>query len=272
MRYIQKPSKRRWYLRLLSNERDNEVLQVHTDHLGTPRAVTNSNSETLWKWEGDAFGSQSPQVEMVKMPLRMAGQYFDSESELFYKYFRYYDPKTGRYVTSDPIGLEGGLNTFGYVGGSPLHFIDSLGLKTQLCSNIFFTQIEIARVPIISNAIRHDFLLVNSTILEHLPAGSPLASDGLHMQQEYTGQQGGYCTEICDDPLFDKFVLESAQELDSAKYTPVAFVPVGNYYNCQAWARKVLDLAKEKYADAVECDTCGIVDEVERRNTIPIMP
>ncbi len=113
---------------LFSSEKENEVLQIHTDHLGTPRAVTNANKQTLWKWEGDAFGSQSPQVETVKMPLRMAGQYFDSESELFYNYFRYYDPKTGRYVTSDPIGLEGGLNTFGYVGGSPLLGVDPYGL------------------------------------------------------------------------------------------------------------------------------------------------
>ncbi len=113
---------------MISDERDNEVLQIHTDHLGTPRVVTDSNNATVWKWEGDAFGSQSPQVETVKMPLRHAGQYNDTETGLFYNYFRYYDPKTGRYVTSDPIGLEGGLNTFGYVGSNPLHKIDPRGL------------------------------------------------------------------------------------------------------------------------------------------------
>ncbi len=95
--------------------------------MGTPRVVTDSNNATVWRWEGDAFGSQSPQVETVKMPLRMAGQYFDSESELFYNYFRYYDPKTGRYVTSDPIGLYAGLNTYNYVYGSPLHYRDPDG-------------------------------------------------------------------------------------------------------------------------------------------------
>ncbi len=62
------------------------------------------------------------------MPLRHPGQYYDTEVGTFYNYFRDYDPATGRYLQSDPIGLQGGLNTYGYVGGSPLRFINSKGL------------------------------------------------------------------------------------------------------------------------------------------------
>jgi RHS repeat-associated protein len=40
----------------------------------------------------------------------------------FYNYFRDYDPKTGRYIESDPIGLVGGLNTYAYVGGESVEF------------------------------------------------------------------------------------------------------------------------------------------------------
>jgi RHS repeat-associated protein len=56
------------------------------------------------------------------------GQYYDQETGLHYNYFRYYDPSTGRYVTTDPIGLAGGLNTYLYGSANPLLYIDPYGL------------------------------------------------------------------------------------------------------------------------------------------------
>ena len=115
---------------LRSSQYLNEILRVHTDHLGTPRAISNNQNQILWKWEGEQFGDVLPTGNLV-FPIRHAGQYYDAEVNLFYNYFRDYDPITGRYVESDPIGLDGGLNTYGYVGGNPLHLIDPLGLLQE---------------------------------------------------------------------------------------------------------------------------------------------
>jgi RHS repeat-associated protein len=61
-------------------------------------------------------------------PSAFPGQYFDQETATHYNYFRDYDPAIGRYVQSDPIGLKGGVNTYGYVGSAPLKWADPRGL------------------------------------------------------------------------------------------------------------------------------------------------
>ncbi len=113
------------------------VYYLHTDHLGTPRRATDSQGTVVWSWDSDPFGSTLPNEDPdgdgvnTTINLRFSGQYFDQETGLHYNYFRYYDPSTGRYITSDPIGLAGGLNTYGYVGGNPLRWYDPLGLMSN---------------------------------------------------------------------------------------------------------------------------------------------
>jgi RHS repeat-associated protein len=100
----------------------------HNDHLGTPQVLTNEIQTVAWKAVHTPFGQAMVSIETVENPFRFPGQYYDQETGLHYNYFRYYNPQTGRYITPDPIGLEGGINLFAYVQNNPVNRVDPLGL------------------------------------------------------------------------------------------------------------------------------------------------
>lgn len=104
-------------------------------HLNTPRLIADQAGNTVWRNDNtEPFGASVSNGDpnstgiVFEFNLRFPGQYFERETNLKYNYFRDYDPGTGRYVQSDPIGLRGGINTYGYVSGSPLRFSDPAGL------------------------------------------------------------------------------------------------------------------------------------------------
>ena len=103
----------------------NKVTQTQEEH-----------SKLLWEWESKPFG-ESPTNEDVDqdnkkftLNLRFPGQYFDKETQTHYNINRDYNPVTGRYIQSDPIGFDGGVNGFAYVGGQPILYKDCNGLAT----------------------------------------------------------------------------------------------------------------------------------------------
>jgi RHS repeat-associated protein len=102
------------------------------DGLGTPRAVVNSTGTTIWSWAylGNPFGEQQPTSNGYVLNLRFPGQYYDAESGLAYNVNRDYEAATGRYIQSDPIGLDGGLSKYAYVANDPLDQFDSSGLAS----------------------------------------------------------------------------------------------------------------------------------------------
>jgi RHS repeat-associated protein len=117
---------------------DGVFYPVLTDQIGSPRVVLDpSSGASRWEWEAkEAFGYQAPNenpgsVGVFKFDARLPDQWFDPETGLFQNGYRDYDPRTGRYVQSDPIGLGGGWNSYAYAGGQVTGAVDPLGLSRQ---------------------------------------------------------------------------------------------------------------------------------------------
>jgi RHS repeat-associated protein len=110
------------------------IFFYQTDHLGTPLMMTDQTGQVVWEAEYLPFGEPVTINEdvdgdgtNVTNNLRFPGQYLDQETGVNYNFFRSYDPKIGRYTTSDPIGLLGGINTYLYAHANTPSFIDRYG-------------------------------------------------------------------------------------------------------------------------------------------------
>ncbi|QIL80982.1 RHS repeat protein [Diaphorobacter sp. HDW4A] len=125
------------------------IYAIDTDHLNTPRRLTNADGQVAWQWLITGFGEVTPTTgatgylqpgstatapsyaPAVTFNLRYPGQQWDQETGLAYNINRYYDASSGRYIQADPIGLDGGWNRFAYVGSNPLNSVDPMGLATR---------------------------------------------------------------------------------------------------------------------------------------------
>ncbi len=103
---------------------------VFTDQIGMPQHIEDSEGRIVW-WATriEPYGKIEIRSDAaIEYNLRWPGHYFDVDTGLNYNRFRYYDPKLGRYLESDPIGCAGGINVYAYPA-NPLVSVDMLGLS-----------------------------------------------------------------------------------------------------------------------------------------------
>ncbi|MDQ9011142.1 RHS repeat-associated core domain-containing protein [Acinetobacter gerneri] len=120
-------------------EKFDRVWFYHCDHLGTPQEMSDQTGAIVWTAEYKAWGECKPEnhlkrdiwdSEIITNNIRFQGQYYDDETGLHYNRFRYYSPYVGRFISKDPIGLLGGINTFAYAP-NPVEWTDPLGLACE---------------------------------------------------------------------------------------------------------------------------------------------
>ncbi|MDP5190050.1 RHS repeat-associated core domain-containing protein [Rheinheimera baltica] len=121
------------------------------DHLGRPEVITDASQAIVWLAKLEAFDRSVLTTSIGDFNIGLApgflscalkghamhvqnrsgrfcpGQYWDEEKQSWYNYFRDYDATTGRYLQSDPLGLFDGPNTYGYVYGNPVNYVDPTG-------------------------------------------------------------------------------------------------------------------------------------------------
>jgi RHS repeat-associated protein len=113
-----------------------EIAFYQCDHLGTPQELTDHEGKVAWSAQYKAWGeaketiSEAARKAGMRNPIRFQGQYFDDETGLHYNRHRYYEPYSGRFISNDPIGLLGGINTHSYAP-NPIQWADPLGLSPR---------------------------------------------------------------------------------------------------------------------------------------------
>ena len=102
-----------------------------TDKLGSVMQVVNANGSLLGESRYDAYGKRELATG-IQPRFGYAGMFRHEPTGLNLTLYRAYNPQTGRWLSRDPIGENGGLNVYGYVGNDPVNSIDPFGLRTEV--------------------------------------------------------------------------------------------------------------------------------------------
>lgn len=146
-----------------------EYYFYQNDHLGTPQKLTIVSGALVWSAKYSSFGkAQVDSASTVVNNLRLAGQYFDSESGLHYNFYRYYESELGRYLETDPAKFSAGINFYTYVQNNPLKKYDPFGLlecDIRAALNVVQEYIDmIKEIELDKNDIEiHDKIVVDLT-------------------------------------------------------------------------------------------------------------
>ncbi len=183
------------------------VYWYQADHLNTPTSLTDEAKQVVWDAVREPFGKTELAASSVTNNLRFPGQFEDAETGLHYNYFRDYDPGTGRYVESDPIGLDGGVNTFAYGLSSPERWADPSGLYIGFWHRTFT---ESAALMAGMSAVAARELAQAVVDVDAEPGSQDVMNAQVHAMC-----QSGFTKQICQESL-DKWIHDELAKCTQA--------------------------------------------------------
>jgi RHS repeat-associated protein len=108
-----------------------------TDHLGSTAGLTDAGGNFVEQQAYDSFGNSAGST---RTRYGYTGRERDPDTGLMYYRARWYDPQVGRFISEDPIGLGGGINSFAYVSNNSVNFTDPFGLWSTPAHNEIIKQ------------------------------------------------------------------------------------------------------------------------------------
>ena len=100
----------------------------HQDGLNSVKKLTDGTGTIIGIYDYDAWGNPIGTLPSIANPFTYTGREWDKETGLYYYRARYYTSQIGRFISEDPIGFDGGINFYAYVGNNPVNFMGPLGL------------------------------------------------------------------------------------------------------------------------------------------------
>ena len=107
------------------------VRYYHADQVGSTLALSDESGSVIGRLDYTPYGLIIRREGSTTTPFLFNGALGvmrDEETGLIHMRARYYHPWMGRFLNEDPIGLDGGMNTYAFTGGNPISYFDAMGL------------------------------------------------------------------------------------------------------------------------------------------------
>jgi RHS repeat-associated protein len=140
----------------------------HADGLGSITSLTDGSGQLAASYVYDSFGKLTASTGTVTNPFQYTAREFDSETGLYYYRARYYDPNIARFLSEDPIGLDGGINFYGFVKNTPINYTDPSGKGPEIALPL----LGIGGIPVAGQvAITAGLAILTGRAIGNLPIG-----------------------------------------------------------------------------------------------------